>query len=599
MSRLLPVALLLLTPWPAVARAQTQTHPVSDIRYELTFNARTAGERLVEVEMGFRVAAATPVLLSLPGWTPGAYEIAYFARHVRAFAATQDGQPLHWDKADPDTWRVRPTGRGEVRVTFRVLAADLDNARSWAREDFAMVNGTTVFPYPEGMGFDFGATVRVATEPGWRVATGMRPTGSPNTYAESSYHDLVDMPLFIGRFDLDSAVMERRVVRVASWPEGAFRGPERLAFLRQLGQMVPPMAKVFDGIPWDHYTTLLIFEPGFGGASALEHQNSHVGIYATQLIGSALLPLITAHEVFHGWNVKRLRPVDLWPYRYDQPQPTTWLWMSEGITDYYADLAMARGGIVDSVGWLGLTQEKVDQTNDAPPTALEDASLSAWIAPTDGSAYVYYPKGGLVGLLLDILIRDATDNARSLDHVLRALYQSTWRQGRGFTAADWWGAVRAAAGGASFDAFAAKYVDGREPLPWAEVLPKAGLRMVADTARDPWIGVSTSADTSGAIVLEVVPGSLAARAGVQVGDRLLSVGGVPATGEDFWLEYRDRYAELPEGTPVALVLMRGEDRLTLQGPLALRLRPMDRLEFDPAADARAVRIRQGLIRGTP
>lgn len=159
--------------------------------------------------------------------------------------------------------------------------------------------------------------------------------------------------------------------------------------------------------------------------------------------------------------------------------------------------------------------------------------------------------------------------------------------------------MRAAAGGASFDGFTAKYVDGREPLPWREVLPKAGLRVVADTVRDPWIGVSTSTDTSGAIVLEVFPASMAARAGVQVGDRLLSVGGVPATSEDFWLEYRDRYATQAEGTPVELVLMRGADQLTLRGPLALLIRPIDRLEFDPAADARAVRLRQGLLRGSP
>lgn len=597
MSRILSAILLLATCWPTEAPAQAR--PISDIRYELTFNAQTAAARLVEVEMRFRVAAATPVLLSLPAWTPGAYELANFARHVRDFGATQEGQPLRWDRADPDTWRVRPAGPGEVRVAFSVLADDLDNARTWAREDFAMVNGTTVFPYPEGMGFNFGATVRVITEPGWRVATGMRPAGSPNTFTESTYHDLVDMPFFLGRFDLDSVVVDSRVMRVASWPEGGFRGPERLAFLRQLGQMVPPMAKVFGETPWDDYATLLLFEPGYGGASALEHQNSHIGIYSPQLLGSVILPMITAHEIFHAWNVKRLRPADLWPYRYDQAQPTAWLWMSEGITEYYADLALARGGVVDSVGWLGLTQEKIDQMNEAPPTALEDASLATWVTPTDGSAYVYYPKGGLVGLLLDILIRERSDNARSLDDVMRNLYRSTWRQGRGFTPTDWWGAVRSAAGGTSFDDFTAKYIDGREPLPWAEVLPKAGLRMVADTVREPWIGVSSSADTSGAIVLEVMPGSMADRAGVQVGDRLLSVGGVPATDDGFWVEYRGRYAEAAEGTPIELVLVRGEMQLTLQGPLALLTRPIERLEFDPAADARAVRLRQGLLRGTP
>ena len=120
-----------------------------------------------------------------------------------------------------------------------------------------------------------------------------------------------------------------------------------------------------------NYTVMVIFEPSYGGGSALEHQSSHVGIYNPQFIGTPILPSITAHEIFHAWNVKRLRPAELWPYRYDQAQPTSWLWVSEGITDYYADLALVRGGIVDSTGWLDFTQQKVTEVAASPPVALE------------------------------------------------------------------------------------------------------------------------------------------------------------------------------------------------------------------------------------
>src|SRR5690606_13184143 len=128
-----------------------------------------------------------------------------------------------------------------------------------------------------------------------------------------------------------------------------------------------------------------------------------------------------------------LRPQELVPYRYDRRQPTTSLWMSEGITDYYADIALVRGGVVDSAGFLGLLGEKLLQTESAPPTSLEDASVRTWTGSADGTRYLYYAKGALVGLLLDILIRDASDNVNSLDTVMRELYETEYGAASGFT----------------------------------------------------------------------------------------------------------------------------------------------------------------------
>src|SRR6185437_4325871 len=146
----------------------------------------------------------------------------------------------------------------------------------------------------------------------------------------------------------------------------------------------------------------------------------------------------------------------------------------------------------------------------------EDASLSTWIHPTDGSEYLYYPKGSLAGFALDIMIRDASDNQRSLDTVMRELYRTTYKAGRGFTAADWWGAVSRAAGGKSFAEFNAKYVDGREPYPWAQVLPLAGLRVATDTIREARLGISASQDSTGGVVIrQVMPGGAAEEAGVK------------------------------------------------------------------------------------
>jgi predicted metalloprotease with PDZ domain len=157
--------------------------------------------------------------------------------------------------------------------------------------------------------------------------------------------------------------------------------------------------------------------------------------------------------------------------------------------------------------------------------------------------------------------------------------------------------VRQAAGGKPFDDFEAKYIDDRKPLPWDDVLPKAGLRLVTDSIREPRIGVSTSSDSTGALVLEVVPGSMADKAGVKVGDRLVSVGDISAADDAFGFQFRMRYAEEAEGTRLPIVLERGGERLTLQGALTLMARAVQLLEFDPDAGPKAVRIRRGILLG--
>jgi predicted metalloprotease with PDZ domain len=306
---------------------------------------------------------------------------------------------------------------------------------------------------------------------------------------------------------------------------------------------------------------------------------------------------VYAHEVFHAFNVKRLRPAGLWPYRYDTAQPTPWLWVSEGITDYYADLSMVRGGATTPADFLGLTKGKMDHVAQLPPLALEDASLEAWLRIRDGSSGIYYDKGSLAGLALDILIRDATDNRASLDDVMRALYTSTYKAGRGFTADDWWGAVARAARGASFRDFDERYVDGREPFPWNTWLPKAGWRLVADTVVEARLGVSFSSDSAGPTVTAVQPGSAADQAGMRPGDILVALGGVSASEPDFIRRWRESDGTRA-GAPLPITVRRAGQPLTLNGTVRMATLVDERLEDDPAATAKAVRIRTGILTGT-
>lgn len=598
------VALLAASAAPAQnaassARGAVQSAPISGIVYQVTFDSASAMRRSMHVAMSFDVASDAPVVLSIPAWTPGAYEISYFARGVVGFTARGDGdRALRWDKVDYDSWRVRPEDSRKVTVSFDYLADSLDNAMSWSRADFLLFNGTNIFPYPEGRSLAFPATVRIVTEADWRVATGMKPGPTPGSYTAPSYHDLVDMPFFVGRFDLDSARAGKGWLRIAAYPRGSIPDDIRARDFEELSRIIDVQSKVFGEIPFDDYTLMQIADSAYGAISGLEHQNSHVDVTTPLAIGQPILTSIYAHEIFHAWNVKRLRPADLWPYEYSDEQPTTWLWMSEGITDYYADISRVRAGVIDSVAFFEAIAEKMVEVANAPPVALEDASLSTWVQPEDGTSTIYYPKGALAGLMLDVLIRDASDNASSLDDVMRRLYHESYLKGKGFTGEQWWSAVAAAAGGAgkTFADFQSRYIDGRDPYPWNSILPLAGMRLMVDTLRIPVLGVSTAADSGGLVVRAVAPGSTADDAGLRPGDYLLSINGMLVTERRFVARLREMLGTRA-GARITFDVQRGDQIVELVGPLQVQERVQMRVSADPDASAKAVRIRSALLHG--
>jgi len=571
--------------------------PVGNVVYDVTFDRTWAAVRQIRVAMSFDVAQAGPVVLSLPAWTPGSYEIDDFARYVRDVDASRDGSPIRWDKADHDSWRVFPDGSGRVRFDFTYRADTLDTGMAGAFDDLVYFNGTNLFPYPEGQGFAFPATVRVHTEADWHIATGMRTMDATGTYAAADYHELVDMPFFVGRFDLDSLRIDGRWYRLATYPSGIVSGQTRADLWADIAAMMPPMAAVFDTTPWDAYTILALFDEGYPGGSALEHGNSHLGIYTTAAVGSATLSAIVAHEIFHAWNVKRLRPEDLWPYRYDRAQPTTLLWVSEGITDYYADLAQVRSGIWDVERFYEAVARKVASVEEAGAVSLEDASLSTWIDPADGTGYLYYDKGSVAGLLLDILIRDATANRGSLDLVMRLLYQREYGRGSGFSEAEFWEVVSEVSNGLDLTEFQSRYVDGRDPYPWDAVLPLAGLRLERQTTRRPMIDVAVEPDSAGFRITQVAPRSAAAASGFQTGDYLVAIDDIHLVDQAAVGEFFRRYETADEGTRVVVRVRRDNAVEELETELEFTTTVSYEIAEDPQASPGAVRLREGLLTG--
>ncbi len=589
---------------PMAAQAQTglRSAPITDVQYDVTYNESTAAFRVIAVEMSFRTSGSSPVILSLPAWTPGSYELDNYARNVRNFSASAADDELRWEKVDYDTWRIYPAGQRQLTLNFDYRADNLDTGNSWSTPDFTFFNGTNLFLYPEGQSLGFESQVRIHTEPDWLIATGLTPGGEPGQYVAADFHELVDMPTFVGRFDIDSMVVDGVLHRLATYPEGLIAGETREEIWGQIQGMMPPMAAMFGEYPFETYTTLMTFPDDFGGASALEHRNSHLGIYMAAGLGQPfMMPMlgsVTSHEIFHAWNVKRLRPIEITPYDYGRTQPTTLLWVSEGITSYYDDLLLVRGGVIDREAFYNGTVGQINTVRNVPAVALEDASLSTWIGPTDGTSGIYYPKGALAGFMLDILIRDATDNQSSLDDVMRGLYWTTYKENfTGFSEEAWWSAVSRAAEGKSFDDFWARYVDGRELYPWEEVLPLAGLIFTEDTTRRPLIGIFPAPDSTGVRIAGLSDGGAAAEAGVREGDYLLRVGPVEITDNDSFDAFREHFSQLPVGTMYDVVVRRGDQTLTLQTELRLAEEVERRISEDPNAGPKALRIRESLLTG--
>ncbi|HEX9128070.1 MAG TPA: PDZ domain-containing protein, partial [Gemmatimonadaceae bacterium] len=466
----------------------------------------------------------------------------------------------------------------------------------WTAPNFAFFNGTNLFLYPAGRGFNWPARVSVHTEASWRVATGMDPAPGTNNFTAANYHDLTDMPFYVGRFAIDSTQIAGKWIRLAFWPAASLTPARRDRTFAWLQKIVPAQIAVFGEAPFRNYTIFQRSDTLVNGGG-LEHQSSQVDEVTTSGLDAPYLPGLYSHEFFHAWNVKRLRPADMVPYRYDDAQPTTWLWVSEGVTDYYGGVALVRGGVNDSTRFFDFIAGEITSVAGAPPTAVSDASLGSWINPTDGSSGLYYPKGGLTGFLLDVMIRDASDNHMSLDNVMRRLYDATYKRGKGFTAADWWSEVSRAAGGKSFTEFARRYVDGREPLPVDSVLRLAGLRSESDTIREPRLGISTSTDSAGVAISQMSPTGAAGAAGARVGDRIVSIGDVTISNDDSFEPLRARYAGTTL-TTLPMVVRRGSETVTLQLPVRLVTRVQTRVLPIPNAPEKAVRIRGGILRGS-
>jgi predicted metalloprotease with PDZ domain len=434
----------------------------------------------LQVELTATGLEGTQTMLKLPVWAPGYYLVMDYPKHIINFTAVDNAKPLKWEKSGKSGWLVTHSDNKSMKVAYRVFADAQSVADAKVTSQRAFIPGNGVFMYIENRK-ELPVTVTFNLPSGWeKISTGLDPvTGSKNTYRAKDFDILYDSPALLGNhttlfFDLAG----KRYEVAMETPEGM----ENTTFMEDLRKIVAVSTDLIGHVPYEHYCFLFL-GPGGGG---LEHINSQAsfGISFRNPNRSAYLGLLhfIAHEFFHLYNVKTIRPIELGPFDYDREVFTSGLWISEGFTSYYEAVLLRRAGIT--------TAEEALEKHNSPIRSIENAegkkhmslrqsSYDIWLhffnRSANGNTRIsYYTKGQTLGLLTDSAIRQMTANVRSLDDVMRSLYYDFHiAQGRGFTEEEYWSVCATVAGQPLTEI--REYVDTTKEIDYAKYLGYAGV----------------------------------------------------------------------------------------------------------------------------
>ena len=579
-------AAALLIVLPLLIQAQ---NPPVDISF--TVAMPRPHTHLFEVDVAVKRTANGPAQeqLVMPVWTPGSYLVREFSRHVQDFAATDAaGRPLKWEKTNKDTWRIATDGAREWHAHYRVYANELSVRTSELNSGHAFWNNANILMYLDGY-LQSPSTVRVLAPDVWKVATGLPAVlGQKNTFRAENFDILYDSPFEVSNFKTLVFNVKGVAHRIVIDGEGNY-DPERMR--RDVQKIVETEAELMGEIPYHDYTFILHLRGGGG----LEHLNSTAlgyprfgfratgGERATSSAPNAtgqpdreyrgFLSLV-AHEFFHLWNVKRIRPDALGPFDYTQENYTKMLWVAEGITDYYADVALRRAGLISEGEYLSAAARAMQALQNTPgrlEQSAEESSFDAWIKyyrqdeNSVNSQVSYYEKGALLGLLLDLEIRKRSAGAKSLDDVMRYLYTEYYKKNRNYGPADFQKAAELMAGG-SLEEFFSKYVRGKAELDYNAALEAAGLRLEIVPASGGgrasdriFFGADLEQADDRLMVERVYAGSPAYEQGLNFGDQIVAIDNLRVT-RDF---FNARLAEKKPGDLINLTIFRFDELSTL------------------------------------
>jgi predicted metalloprotease with PDZ domain len=574
-----------------LAMAQTTVDP---IRYTLRFPEPHT--HYIEVTAVYPTGGRPAVELMMAVWTPGSYMVREYSRHVESVTASNAaGSALDVEKTDKNRWRIATGGAPSVTLRYRVYAHEMSVRTNWVEADFAMLNGAPTFiTLADGTARPHDVVIEPAS--GWRVSmTGLPElSGGAHRYRAPDYDTLVDSPILIGNPEVYEFTIDGKRHFLVNIGEGGVFEGARAA--RDLEVLVREHLRMWGSLPYERYLFLNVLTsvPGQIPGGGLEHRNSALliaGRWATRARQSYLAWLeLASHEFFHVWNIKRLRPVELGPFNYDDEVFTRSLWIAEGVTDYYAELLVHRAGLSSQAEYIDALSNKIEELQTTPGRQVQPvdlASFDAWIKfyrpdeNTPNASVSYYTKGAVMGFLLDTRVRRASGGAKSLDDVLRAAYQR-FSGGRGYTP-DEFRAVAEQASGQNLRSFWAGAVEGTAELDYREALDTLGLRFHAPAALDrparAWLGMSTRTDAGRLVVTQVRRETPAYVAGLNVDDEIIAI-------DDFRVradQLTERLDAYKPGDRVMLLVARRDQLLRL--PITFGEEPPRRwrLDLDPSA----------------
>jgi predicted metalloprotease with PDZ domain len=615
------VSVLLLVPLAATqAAGAAGTSPLA-IKYRLLL-ARPS-THLIGVEIKVSPVNEGPIDFVMPAWAPGRYAIYNFAKNVQQFEASgASGGSLPWVNTDKQTWRVdaRASG-GVVTVRYRVYANTLTGSFAQFDPSHANVNGAGVYMYVAGHKRD-PLTLTVKTPASWgadaKTYSGLSLSTSAATFHALNYDRLIDTPMEVSADDVCQQFTEEgktfRVVVHAYGDGGETAAQWTRNLAGDLQKIVHAELSMMPTPDFEDYTFLVHVTPFVTQGDGMEHLNSTEiivrGVPGQDTLAEAELD--AAHEFFHLWNVKRLRPAALGPFDYTKEDYTRSLWFAEGITQYYSYINLYRPGLWtrrDLFDHLASEVHDLEQEPGRFMMSAESSSFHAWFydrAPQMqetnfvNSTISYYNKGALLGMLLDLEIRERTGGKKSLDDVLRAMYRKFYEApaatyylpGRGYAEHDILEALNAVSG-SDFTDFFRRYVQGTDELPYDQILGAAGLKLDVSAAPGaaPSLGILGRTVDNGIRIAAVRPGGPADRAGLSTGDVLVSVDQLSLATRSLTRRLR----MYPAGSVVPFTVERLGRRMTILVKLGPPVANDDSIEENSDATSEQVRIRDGWL----
>lgn len=483
---------------------------------------------LFHVRLAVANAPGPTLDLKLPAWAPGAYKLVDNARNLRALVAEGPEGALRVDRIDLHTWRVHHGGQ-DFRVSYQVFGDKPQIHQAQLTANQAMINGAAIFVYPAG-GQDWPCDLTVDLPEGWEISVALTET-APLTYTAPSYDALIDAPIQAGSFEraeFEACGVTHEITWQAPYPM------DRDRVVDGLKRIVEAEAAFWSGpgetpkLPYDRY----IFQYQHGPENflnGLEHRDSMMIVGPMDLAGNAHgFFALTAHEVFHAWNVKRLRPVGLGPFDYQKPAHTTALWVVEGLTEYFTELMVLRAGLQTPSQYLQGVASNLQMLEQSPGrliTSLAESSFITWNFGDDrwNGAINYYLKGSLVGLALDLEIRQRTENRKALDDVMRALWQRFGATDTPYQPSDV-EAIASEVAGSDLGAFFDYHLRTPGETDLAPYLAHAGLQL-AVASRKASLQARLTGRDGGLYVEDVRAGGAAQNAGLMAGDLIVAIGG--------------------------------------------------------------------------